>query len=363
MTRIRVPGLKVYRSKGRTYVYHRATGKRIVEPPGTPAFFAAVAALDATAVAPVPRAGTLGGLIAAYRASAHHREDLAPRTRADYGKVFDWLQPLDALPLGDVDRAFVARLRDKAREKRGRRFGTYVVQVLSALFTWGMEPGIVESNPAKGVKRVPRDKERPRANRPWTPSDRAAVLAAAPEQLRLPLLLGMHLGLREGDVVAAPLSAFDPRTGLISIITSKRHRLVRLPAPAPIRAAIAARPKCDATTLCVTSRRTPWTVSGFRASFFALIRSLVAEEKIAPGLTFHGLRHTVATALRELGYDTRTIADVLGQATEAMAEHYASEADLTLKLGSVVRHLERSMAPKAPRRKAAPKNETATGDV
>jgi len=53
-----------------------------------------------------------------------------------------------------------------------------------------------------------------------------------------------------------------------------------------------------------------------------LIRSLEKEGAIAKGLTFHGLRHTVATELRELGFDTRTIADMLGQKTESMAVHY-----------------------------------------
>lgn len=40
-----------------------------------------------------------------------------------------------------------------------------------------------------------------------------------------------------------------------------------------------------------------------------------------------GLRHTVATTLREMGKDYATIADILGQKTEAMAKHYSRRAD------------------------------------
>jgi len=61
---------------------------------------------------------------------------------------------------------------------------------------------------------------------------------------------------------------------------------------------------------------------------------------VAKGLTFHGLRHTVATELRELGFDTRTIADMLGQKSGSMALHYSQGADLQEKLKPAVESME-----------------------
>jgi integrase len=151
----------------------------------------------------------------------------------------------------------------------------------------------------------------------------------------------MCLGLREGDAIRAPVT-FDQAMGTLTIITAKTRRRVSVVVPADVRAAIAARTRCDATTLCVSSRHAPWTEIGFRASFFGLIRRLEAEGTVGAGLTFHGLRHTVGTTLHELGYDTRTIADVLGQSTVQMAEHSSSEADLTEKIGAAVHHLDRA---------------------
>ena len=87
-------------------------------------------------------------------------------------------------------------------------------------------------------------------------------------------------------------------------------------------------------------RGPPWKEDGFRGSFFRLIRQLEADGKIANGLTFHGLRHTAATQMRQLGFDTRTIADMLGQETEGMAAHYSREADLEPKLRGVVVKLD-----------------------
>jgi hypothetical protein len=76
-------------------------------------------------------------------------DELAPRTRADYNKVFDWLSNLDAMPLADWSRGFVVQLRDKAQKKKKRRFANYVLSVVSAVFSWGWERELVEVHPAQ----------------------------------------------------------------------------------------------------------------------------------------------------------------------------------------------------------------------
>ena len=45
----------------------------------------------------------------------------------------------------------------------------------------------------------------------------------------------------------------------------------------------------------------------------------------------------------EMGYDLRTIADMLGQETEGMAGHYAKEADLKGKLDGVIDRLDKEL--------------------
>src|SRR5512133_912537 len=93
MVEIKVSGVKIYRSRGKLYAYHRATGKRIRQPFGSAAFLSEVERLNQSLPSdPLP--GTLGSLIAAYRRSPEFLE-LAPRTRSDYQKVFDYLKPLD----------------------------------------------------------------------------------------------------------------------------------------------------------------------------------------------------------------------------------------------------------------------------
>ena len=65
-----------------------------------------------------------------------------------------------------------------------------------------------------------------------------------------------------------------------------------------------------------------------------------AEGLIQPGLNLKGLRHTVATTLREAGLDERRIADLLGQKTLSMARHYSRSANLAAKNRETMATLE-----------------------
>jgi hypothetical protein len=88
---------------------------------GTPAFFIELDRLNA--IPPSARAqnlpGTWGALVAAYRASPE-RARLADRTRHDYEAVFDWLVPIDGMPLMQLDSAAIIEIRYRAfRQKSG----------------------------------------------------------------------------------------------------------------------------------------------------------------------------------------------------------------------------------------------------
>lgn len=64
---------------------------------------------------------------------------------------------------------------------------------------------------------------------------------------------------------------------------------------------------------------------------------------MSEGLTLKGLRRTVATILAEMSYDDRTITDMLGQKTLAMAQHYSNRANRSQKLSKVVRRFEQEL--------------------
>ena len=339
MTHVRVKGFQIFTDRhGRRRCYHRATRTPVdlaEAPIGSAGFLAICSRIEALQKITGPAGpGTLGLLIAEYRRSPVFR-DLATRTRSDYQRVFNYLKPIGDTPLVRFDRPLVVRIRDRAAEKHGRRFGTYVKQVLSLLFRWGAERGFLKGNPADGIRNIRRPRSEPQANRPWSDAEREAVMSAAPAQMRAPLALMMFCGLDPQDALRLPRSAL--RDGLIDMRRGKTGAAVRIPVPAPVATVLDEAPAHNAITVASTMRGTVWTGTGFRASWQRLKVRLESEGAIGPGLTLKGLRHTVATILAEMGHDDRTIADMLGQRTLGMAQLYSRRADRSRKMVGVVR--------------------------
>lgn len=341
---IRVKGVKRVVAKGRVYYYHRKTGERIKAEFGTVAFLQEVERLDGMRPPADEKPGTLGALIAAYKASPEFT-DLAERTRKDYNRVFDYLAPWRDLPLARLTPPLVFGLRDKAYRKHKRRFANYVIAVLRLTLAWGKPRGWVKSNAAEDVPNIRRPRGGRVVNRAWAYEEFQTVLDAAPFELKVPIVIGWNTGLREGDVLRMTWRSYN---GLeIETRQAKTDEPIWVPATAELRAildeakATMKDRKVKSTTIVVGKRGRQFTENGFRARFFKLIRRLVDEGKVQPGLTFHGLRHSVGKALADAGCDTRTIMAVTGHQTEAMAAQYTKEADRRRLARSGIVKLER----------------------
>lgn len=334
---VRVKGIKRYRVGGKWYIYHRATKTRVEAEPGTPEFFAEIDRLNG--VIREPKSGTLGGLIKAYRASPEFLE-IADRTRKDYQAVFDWLQRIDMTPIVEIDSSLVIALRDKAYLKRKRRFANYVVQVMSLLYTWGKPRLKLESNPAADIPKIKRPRNMPAANRPWGADEIATVLEDFRQTptLLTGLALGIYAGLTEADAVTFPWSSYAG--GYLVFDRGKTGAPVHLPAHRELRAILDPLPK-KSTVIMVNQADAPYTVSGFRGMFFKRIKRLEKAGSVRPGLTFHGLRHTMGTMLADAGASDREIQAVLGHKTAAMAQHYTRGANRKSAGKSAVVKLER----------------------
>lgn len=332
-------GVKRFKSKGIWYCYHRKSGKRIESEFGSAEFFLEVAALDERSKIIEPRAGSLGKLFAAYKASEKFR-NLAPRTQTDYNKVIDWLARLDGMPVAMIDAPFARNIRDRASKTKGFRFANYVQSVLSAALTWAADYGHVEKNEIKGqVSKVKRPKDMRRRNRPWTKAEREIAIREAPFHLKVPLALMRWAGFRTGDALAMPRTAYDGTA--IEIRTGKTGQLVWMPCPKPLRPILDRAKQGEAITLATTSNGVPWTGNGFRSSLAKFLKKLQGEGKVGAYLSPHGLRHSVAIDLREMGYHERDIADFLGQAEIETARSYARGADLRKKNTAIVRRMDR----------------------
>ena len=315
----------------RTYWYHRASGARLVEDPRTAAGLLEIKALDdrAKALEEAQKAeqGTIAALWDAYRESPEWRS-LKPRTRSDYQLVRDWLGKAAAVALvRKTETKHVVKLRDDAFRKKGRRFANYVVQVLRMLFGWGKLRGWLDENPATGVPAIRKPTGAATVNRAWSAAEVRAFASAAPPQLLVPFALGLFAGMRQGDALLVTWKAYDGVA--LRWIAGKNGEACMAPVTAGLKKILddAKKHRGETLQIATTSTGSAWSQSGFRASFFKLVRALTKKGQLQPGCTFHGLRHTLAAGARDAGESESRVAAAIGDRSPAMAQIYGRDAD------------------------------------
>lgn len=341
------------RSKGQVYLYHRKSKARLdVDQNGRQRSQSEIVSAwqaeedKISGIAKNAAPGTIGSLIAAFRASPEYAR-LADRTRKDYSKIMDSLSSIEATPLSSLDSSMVLKIRDKAFRLHKRRHANYVVQVLSRMCSWGIPRKLIKSNPCDGVELIRKGREEPRANRPWKPSELSSVMAAVPVEMKAAIALGAYAGMRQGDVLRLPWSAYDGEA--INYRQGKTGQEVWIPAHHDLRAILDETPRRSPVIVTGIKGKPP-TENGFRARLFDIIRKLEKAGVVGDGLTFHGLRHTAATALAEAGCPTREIMAITGHKTEAMVAAYTKGADQRRNASAAIRRLEETKASQSVKR-------------
>ena len=305
--RVRLKGLNSVTKRladGRTVSYYYAWkgGPPLRGELGTPEFIASYNAAIATKV--TPPSGLLIQLLQDYQASDNFRSR-RDRTRHDYIQQIKRIErdlgdfPLAALTDRRTRGAFM-EWRDKLALS-SRRQADYAWQVLALVLAWAKERGKITVNPCERGGRLYRGN---RVDKIWTDADEAAFLRTAPAHLRLPLLLALWTGQRQGDLLRLTWSAYDGSH--IRLRQSKTGMPVRVKVGAPLKAVLDATPKVSPLILVSTTNK-PWTGGGFRASW----RIAQAAAGVV-GVTFHDLRGTAVTRLVLVGCTEAEIAAITG---------------------------------------------------
>jgi len=323
--RVRLKGINKVRKRladGSTvthyYAWRGKAAPRLEGEPGSPEFIASYNA--AHEARPQVHAGTLQALLNGYQASPYFAEKAA-RTRADYIKHIRRIEakfgtfPIAALSDRRARGEFL-RWRDVLAQS-SRRQADYTIAVLALVLAWALDRGDAPANP---LERPSKTYRADRTDRIWHDSDIKAFRAAAPQHIRLAFDLALWTGQRQGDLLRLTWGSYDG--AVIRLRQSKTGRRVLIPVAAELRTALeAAKAARTGLTILSTSRGTPWTSDGFRASWGKVAINL-------GGLTFHDLRGTAVTRLAQAGCSVPEIATITGHAlkeVEAILDsHYLS---------------------------------------
>ncbi|WP_407528369.1 tyrosine-type recombinase/integrase [Methylobacterium oryzisoli] len=293
-----------------TYYYHRATGTRLQGEPGTPEFLASFQSA-AKAASADRSAETVAWLIRQYCDSPQWK------------KLADSTREIGALNLKAVEdkwgttplmhaqnpkaRPTFLRWHDKLAETHPRAADAKL-SALARVLSWGLDRGHVTHNPIATFERAYRAH---RAEKIWLPEHVAAFEGAAPPELRLALLLALHTGQRQGDLLRLPWSGYDGTA--ISLRQGKSGRKVWIPATKALRAALDAAPRRAVTILTKPDGET-WTKDAFTWAWGRAFEGAALQED----LHFHDLRGTAVTMLSEAGCTPQEIATITGHSVASV---------------------------------------------
>lgn len=309
----------VYRQtvKGRTY-YRFRRGKitlRLPGEPGTPQFMRAYADMmeghiDNGRYAPDSVAHTID----LYTKSADYAQ-LKPSTQRDYGRYLKRLdRSVGELPMGGLDRAFLHGIRDKLKDTPGA--ANHAMAVYRQLFAFAKSRGIVGENIAVGFKRLKGGE----AHKRWPESQIEIFRARADPMMVLALDLGLYTGQRLSDVIRMTWTNYDGHK--IRLKQQKTGAKMVIPAHPKLIAQLDAAPRTGVMILTTKTGRA-YHERVFSRDF---LRARQAAG-IAAALTYHGLRHTAASKLAEMGCSTAEIQAITGHKSLKLTEHYTRQVD------------------------------------
>jgi integrase len=305
----------------RTYYYHRSTSASLPGKPGSPEFIAAYAAAEKMLLK--RHSGTFSGLVRDYTDSPFFH-DKADATKREYIRMLTNAEahfgtmPLEALNDFKVKRVFI-KWRDEIASASGPREADNRLSVVSAMLSWAAnEAVVIEKNHLVGFRRLYHSD---RSDMIWLPKHIEAFMSVAPVELQRALMVALHSGQRQGDLLRLSWSNYDG--GSLNLRQSKTGRKVTVPCTPALKASLDAIPRNAAVILTTVTGR-PWKPRHFKSQW---AKAAAAAGVDATGLHFHDLRGTAVTLLAEAGCTVPEIASITGhpmQSAERIIEKYMS---------------------------------------
>lgn len=208
------------------------------------------------------------------------------------------------------------RAQWKHSPKQHDMAGTHAVRVLN----WAVEEGKLAEH---HCHRLPRLYQVDRSEIVWTPADREAINAIAPEWVRRLLCVACETGLRPGDLIKLTTGAVE-RTSAgrrLRVRTKKRGRLAHIPITPDLAAVIDDTPR---DRLLVLTNASGAQLTEHRAS--EGLRQWRDKALLSRDLRLQDCRGTAATRLLNADLSLSEIANHMGWSIRHAAnviEHYA----------------------------------------
>lgn len=280
--------------------------------------------------------------------------EVSDSTKKSYGDALQsfvtFLGPKAQREISDITEADIVSFRS-ARVKAGfaRLTVNKALKSLRIIFKEAKAEGLISDDPAEFVKSVKEARESDR--RAFTREEIDAILEHCTPEWRSMVLFGIYTGQRLSDLALLTWGNVDLSGRELRLVTMKTGKRITIPLAGPLwehiqclepgKAAKPIHPECY-------KARKDAKGSGSLSNAFAKIleaaglREKSTKRKLkdgqgrsAPrqsrGLSFHALRHTAVTMLKEAGIPAAVVMELVGHDSKAISEHYTHVGSEALK--------------------------------
>jgi integrase len=307
---------KISDGSRKTYWYHRATGKRLRGKPGSPEFITDFAIAQTSSLD--FGTGSFRGLVRDYTLSREFETLLAESTRSQYRRMLTKAEEdLGDLPLKALDDGRVRKdlldWREKIAKTSGSREADHRLSAVSAMISWAVDHGHLSSNHLRGFKRL---YHVDRAELIWLPDHIEAFMKVAPIEMQRALIIALHTGQRQGDILKLSWSAYDGES--ITLRQGKASRRGVRASPISIRCTSALCRMLDKLPRTSPIILTTTTGKPFKKRYFAARWKSATLKAGISDLHFNDLRGTAVTLLSEAGNTVQQVASVTGHSLKTV---------------------------------------------
>jgi len=236
----------------------------------------------------------------------------------------------------------IMRFRNHESKTLAPKTVNHDLKCLRMLFNFARRDRIISEDPTEFVNTT--KKGQSKARRPFTIPELQAVLSVADEEWRSMIRFGLYTGQRLGDLAMLTWQNVDLLRGEIRLVTRKTGKTLVLPIASALSAHLEARPAGDNIEAPIHPRSflivNKQGKSGNLSNQFADLLAQAGLRKKQPhrkttdsgvgsgvgsatgGLSFHCLRHTAVTLMKEAGVPEAVVMELVGHDSEQMSAHY-----------------------------------------
>lgn len=341
VVKVRLEGLNIVKSRGRWYVYPRKGGNALLkgyqgtrdqleQRLGEPDVIGAYN--GGRKVSRTYPEGTLGALVAWFKAECPRYAKLSEATRKDYDTAYDWLQPEWDCPLESITTPALYEVRDRCAKEKWPRFADKMISALSSMFSQAVKRAKMLANPCLGMDKA--HAADPNANREWYAAEWTFVRANAPMEVLIPCMAARYAGLAGQTIVGLNERQIQddpagPTGKAVQYTRRKNNKSTRLPVMAELQAFLASRKVRSADgQIAIRDDGSAWAgEKEMQTRVSHWLRDREREGLIGAGTTLHGLRVSYAAWWKRNGASDAEVAHLIGDKSVAMGTHYTRHVE------------------------------------